>query len=93
MGFFSRWDGNYESTDGQYVTQRDALEFSKALNRCHYSDNCKLIVDSVADNLEAEVEAEAGFRIPDEMKIDRDQVLVYLPEIMAFAYAGGFKIT
>lgn len=94
-GFLRKWDGgsDYESTDGRQVTDSDAREFSNALNRCYYSDHCLEIMKLAADKLESQVEAEAGMKIPAEMRIDVSTLRDALGKLMAMTHKSGFAIS
>ena len=93
FGLFKTWNGNYESSDGQKVTSQDALELGKGLNRCYYSMHCMEIMQSVAQNVEAEVQKQTGLIIPEEMRIKvSEELKESLGKLMAFTYQGAFSI-
>ncbi|MDK2126536.1 hypothetical protein [Parachitinimonas caeni] len=91
-GFFKRWDGNYESSDGQQVTDSDAREFSDALNRCYYSKHCFDIMAAVAEEIESQIEAEFGQEIPAHLRINTSSLRDALGALMAMSHKGGFRI-
>jgi len=93
FGFFETWNGSYESCDGQKVTAQDALELGKGLNRCYYSAHCMEIMQSVTQNIEAEVQKSTGLIIPEEMKIKvSEELKESFGKLMTFAYQGAFSI-
>lgn len=87
----SDWDGNYESCDGQRVSDADAREFAYGLNRCYYSNYCMQIMQSVAEQIEAQIEAE-GFVIPDAMRLDVSGLKDALGKLMTLSNTSGFRI-
>ena len=92
-GFFKKWHGRYESSDGQKVTAQDALDFSNALNRCFYSAQCMEIMSAVVKQIENEVEKATNLVIPDGMRIVvSEELKESLGELMAFTHKSAFYI-
>jgi hypothetical protein len=90
LGFFGKWDGSYDGSNGQYVTADDALGFANALNIAVLDGDFDLKSNSLINEIQVSIEngigEPLGYAILEDINIDS------IKEIIEFLYVGGFTI-
>jgi hypothetical protein len=85
------WHGRYDSNDGQYVPDADALSLAGKLNSVFHHAMRDVAISDTIEALEHEACSE-GLEIPDALRIRSHDIVKGFPHLMNFLCRGGFRI-
>jgi hypothetical protein len=85
------WNKCYDSNDGQFVTDSDAISLAKHIHGAVVHEQLDLALSDIIANLEQQILTE-GIPIHPSMKIEPDQLKQQFSPLLLFLYQGGFFI-
>jgi len=85
------WSGRYDSSDGQHVTDEDALKFAQVLHAAAVHEKIEVALSDVIAHIERQV-AKTGLAIPEQMRMQPLDFYDEFSPLLTFLYKGGFYI-
>jgi len=85
------WNGQYASSDGQFVTDNDAKALAKILHGVAVNPKISIALQDVISNVEMQAER-SGIAIPSQMRMKPEDFNKEFSPLLIFLYEGGFYI-
>jgi hypothetical protein len=86
-----KWNGRYDSSDGQVVTEEDAKSLARVLHAAAVSQQVNVALADVIRRIERQVET-SGTTIPDAMRMKPEHFHQEFSPLLEFIYQGEFVI-
>lgn len=88
---FKKWNGRYDSSDGQIVEDADAKRLAQVLHAAAVSDKLPLALSDVIKHIEKQVN-QTGTTIPEQMRMKPEDFHAEFSPLLMFLYQGAFLI-
>jgi hypothetical protein len=94
FGLFKKWSGNYDSSEGQYVSSSDAMKIADSIEAALKSETLEVQAKNVASMIEEGVRKALG-ELPASYKVQaevNDGFMSYYQDFVSFCRKGSFSI-